>query len=56
MITWMSLKLFSIVDDNLQNLLRLHQFTFFDGLENLIRVIVGFEITVDIIVVYKIKQ
>lgn len=36
--------------------LRLHQFTLFDGLENFIRVLVGFEITVDIKIVYKDKQ
>lgn len=44
------------MDDSLQNLMRLHQFTLFDGLENLIRVLVGFEITVDIKIVYKDKQ
>lgn len=37
-----------MVDDNLQKLMKMHQFTLFDGLENLIRVLVGFEITVDV--------
>lgn len=45
-----------MVDDNLQKLMKLHQFTLFDGLENLIRVVVGFEITVDVKIVYKVKQ
>lgn len=35
--------------------MRLRQFTLLDGSENLIRILVGLEITVDIRIVYEIK-
>lgn len=42
--------------EDLQTRMCLHQFTLFDDLKNLIRVLVGFEITVDIKIVCKVKQ